>query len=281
MTGKSSTGVDDQFSAEPNIPTDRPLTAGEPLTKQTRGMLCDGDLLRETFPGGRTYQWFYPSDIADYRLASTLWLGRPDADGWIEWHGGENPVPGEIVEVKIRWRQGEPSEGSISSENMEWHHVAKGHGDGGDIIAYRLSRPPSVSADPVGGVTSGAGEGGSSEADYGTLSDLHTIKGWLHGLATAHDLADIVADGGVSVGDCYQQEAREFAGRLGRCIAALTPSPPVQLSERERALVERAECQIRLGRKTGADGGGTAPHNIYVIAADLLAALTRTTGEGS
>lgn len=54
--------------------------------------------------------------------------------------------------------------------------------------------------------------------DYESLADLHTIKGWLHGLATNPDLNDVVADGGVTVGDCYQQEAREFAGRIGRVI---------------------------------------------------------------
>lgn len=69
--------------------------------------------------------------------------------------------------------------------------------------------------------------------DYESLADLHTIKGWLHGLATNPDLNDVVADGGVTTGDCYQQEACEFAGRIGRVIAALA-SPPV--SEREREL---------------------------------------------
>jgi hypothetical protein len=57
--------------------------------------------------------------------------------------------------------------------------------------------------------------------DWSALSDLHTIKGWLHGLATNPDLNDVVADGGVTVGDCYQQEARDFAGRLDRILAAL------------------------------------------------------------
>lgn len=66
---------------------------------------------------------------------------------------------------------------------------------------------------------------GSEREHWSVLSDLHTIKGWLHGLSTAPDLTDVVADGGVSVGDCYQQEAREFAGRLGRVIEALRPQP--------------------------------------------------------
>lgn len=70
---------------------------------------------------------------------------------WIEWTGGSNPVPDQAVEVKIRWRNGEPSEGSTMSDNMEWRHFRKGHGDGGDIIAYRISRPLEPSGGQDGG----------------------------------------------------------------------------------------------------------------------------------
>ncbi len=54
--------------------------------------------------------------------------------------------------------------------------------------------------------------------DYQTLSELHTLKGWLHGLANHMDLCDVVADGGVTAGMAYQQEATEFAGRLRRIL---------------------------------------------------------------
>ena len=67
--------------------------------------------------------------------------------------------------------------------------------------------------------------------DYSTLADLHTIKGWLHGLSTHPDLEDVVADGGVTAGMGYQQEAREFAGRIGRIIAALSASPQPEAGE--------------------------------------------------
>ena len=67
--------------------------------------------------------------------------------------------------------------------------------------------------------------------DYSTLADLHTIKGWLHGLSTHPDLEDVVADGGVTAGMVYQQEAREFAGRIGRIINALAASPQPEARE--------------------------------------------------
>ena len=79
--------------------------------------------------------------------------------------------------------------------------------------------------------TAPVGASGSEREHWSVLSDLHTIKGWLHGLSTAPDLTDVVADGGVSVGDCYQQEAREFAGRLGRVIEALRPQPSGETRE--------------------------------------------------
>lgn len=57
-----------------------------------------------------------------------------DADGWIEWHGGECPVDSdEIVEVKFR----EPCKIHFSNDRageFTWIH----YGHTADIIAYRL-----------------------------------------------------------------------------------------------------------------------------------------------
>lgn len=63
-----------------------------------------------------------------------------DADGWIEWAGGECPVDGDaIVEVKYR----KPSPLNFNNDragDFSWSH----HGFGGDIIAYRLQQPHEV-----------------------------------------------------------------------------------------------------------------------------------------
>lgn len=72
----------------------------------------------------------------------------PDADGWIEWKGGECPVDvGTIVDVKHRdgdigihchagMSSSEPDgEGHATAE--DWFHLD----EGGDIIAYRLHKP--------------------------------------------------------------------------------------------------------------------------------------------
>jgi len=62
--------------------------------------------------------------------------GKPLSDGWIEWTGGENPVPGETVEV--HWSDGE-IELPRASENFPWQWRYAGR-----IIAYRIVRPTPV-----------------------------------------------------------------------------------------------------------------------------------------
>lgn len=57
-------------------------------------------------------------------------------DGWIEWTGGENPVPGQMVE--IRRRDGFET-CPQSSDGARW--TPRDAPDQFDIIAYRLARP--------------------------------------------------------------------------------------------------------------------------------------------
>lgn len=62
----------------------------------------------------------------------------PDADGWIEWSGGECPVDGDaLVVCKVRtgkeFRNGKKIKASI----LRWRHT----GGMTDIIAYRLRNP--------------------------------------------------------------------------------------------------------------------------------------------
>lgn len=58
-----------------------------------------------------------------------------DADGWIEWHGGENPVGDALVEIRLR-------NGCTTTETASgfpWDHDETT--PYADIIAYRLARP--------------------------------------------------------------------------------------------------------------------------------------------
>lgn len=58
-----------------------------------------------------------------------------DADCWIEWSGGDCPVPeGTLVDVKFA--NGEPAAGVIPAEEWDWTHDEPI--DGFDIVAYRV-----------------------------------------------------------------------------------------------------------------------------------------------
>ena len=55
-------------------------------------------------------------------------------EAWTVWHGGENPVPGEIVEYKLR--NGGDKVLSRLSDHLHWGHI--GALKGSDCITYRV-----------------------------------------------------------------------------------------------------------------------------------------------
>lgn len=63
------------------------------------------------------------------------------AGDWIEWHGGENPVPGQRVDV--RFRDGSVDCGDPSDDwDWPWGVSIPDH----DVIAYRIARPATSAA---------------------------------------------------------------------------------------------------------------------------------------
>lgn len=62
----------------------------------------------------------------------------PDADGWIEWSGGECPLP-RMVEVVFR--DGTKTKRAIQNilGDEDWAHYTTD--PDGDIIAYRIVEP--------------------------------------------------------------------------------------------------------------------------------------------
>lgn len=64
-----------------------------------------------------------------------------DADGWIEWHGGENPVPGRYVDMRFRlgdWASGQ-SDSHPFVRRWSWSPDKR---SSRDIIAYRIVPTP-------------------------------------------------------------------------------------------------------------------------------------------
>lgn len=53
-------------------------------------------------------------------------------EAWTVWRGGENPLPGEMVEFKMR--NGERGNDQIHSSVLHWDH----HGEAWDVVAYRV-----------------------------------------------------------------------------------------------------------------------------------------------
>jgi hypothetical protein len=75
-------------------------------------------------------EWGLDPRKADRRKPS------PDADGWIEWRGGECPVPSG-VRIEIRLRNGVT--GVISDpRRLRWAYHLTSVGLDNDIIAYRI-----------------------------------------------------------------------------------------------------------------------------------------------
>jgi len=93
---------------------------------------CDGDF----------YQWFYHEPKVKNYFQITISRAEyfhlhpaPDADGWIEWNGGECPVGGGVV-VDLKWSDGFERK-AAKPEAFRWQHL-----DSRDnIIAYRLHKP--------------------------------------------------------------------------------------------------------------------------------------------
>lgn len=66
------------------------------------------------------------------------YIGPDLGDGWIGWSGGENPVPG--VDVEVRLDASQPEEFGGRSDSYEWEWYCDG--EGGDIIAFRPTLSP-------------------------------------------------------------------------------------------------------------------------------------------
>ena len=67
------------------------------------------------------------ADFTEFRF-----VGRPDASGWITWPGGENPVPGAVVEVD--WGSGPMR---CTSDEVRWVWDVRG-----DIKRFRIVDTP-------------------------------------------------------------------------------------------------------------------------------------------
>ena len=92
--------------------------------------------------GGRvvagTVRWghaAHPEDIVAYRVVRPAEQPRTLTGIWVEWKGGECPVPSD-TRVEVRLRAGEADVGHVAGD-FWWDH----RGETYDIVAYRVVTP--------------------------------------------------------------------------------------------------------------------------------------------
>jgi len=96
-------------------------------------------------------EWFMANKIKNHHqtvLSRTEYshlYPAPDADGWIEWKGGECPVDHGVM-IDVRYRDGVvrkcmPALEPVADYHDVMHQYWQNDGVDGDIIAYRLHKP--------------------------------------------------------------------------------------------------------------------------------------------
>ena len=96
-------------------------------------------------------QWFFANKIKNHhqtvlsRAEYFHLYPSPDADGWIEWKGGECPVDHGVM-IDVRYRDGVvrkcmPALEPVADYHDVMHQYWQNDGVDGDIIAYRLHKP--------------------------------------------------------------------------------------------------------------------------------------------
>jgi len=95
----------------------------------------DNVMHMERFP----FRSLNPTEQAEYDALTAQHAGPvADGDGWIEWKGGECPIPRD-AKVLIRWGSGHEEKRPISAGSVFWEYGGKM--ESGCIIAYRLAKP--------------------------------------------------------------------------------------------------------------------------------------------
>jgi len=175
-------------------------------------------------------------------------------DGWIEWHGGENPVPGKVVNLRWLGLAGD-DKAEWSSDEQDWPHVGSGH----DIIAYRVVTPAPEAPAPsdVAGLTIYLKDGSTETVSV-------AVNEWIQDWITRHKRD-------------AETEAAAAIERLSRDAAVMREALVWPEREKDLAWLERQ-------KETGHCGESTSEAiqrgRINACIDRLRAALTASQGEG-
>jgi hypothetical protein len=122
------------------------LTQGEPQHGETYDRLHTFLFDRDAAIAGDPYS-AEEMDESVRQILRIATQGESRQTGWVEWHGGENPVPGQVVECRLA-ATGIPDVPAIASEYMNWAGDIPG---AASIIAYRVVTPAAPTPADGGG----------------------------------------------------------------------------------------------------------------------------------
>ena len=73
----------------------------------------------------------------------------PTGEGWIEWEGGENPVPGAVVDFLLSGERDNRFFNScpIASEDLDWERLSSEFDGNRLLAAYRVVTPAPSTVD--------------------------------------------------------------------------------------------------------------------------------------
>lgn len=159
----------------------------------------------------------------------------PDADGWIEWSGGECPVDAEVL-VDLKWGDGFMPKGA-KPRAFRWKHLDSMP----NIIAYRLHKPAQAKPEFCESVTRSIPE----PTPAPTLDQL--LQDWRN----ADDLAkrkQAEADEAAAMRDerwkAVQARAGEMGVTVGRCESAVATDEPELVITDWRNLLVGDEIEV-------------------------------------
>ena len=107
----------------------KPIRDGDFWINGSGGASCAGDFQAESL--SKNWHQCVLSREEYYQA-----YPKADADGWIEWNGGECPVSGDDI-VDVTYSTNGSKSFSTAANRLRWSK----RGLGGDIIAYRLHKP--------------------------------------------------------------------------------------------------------------------------------------------
>jgi len=136
----------------------------------------------------------------------------PDADGWIEWKGGECPVA-EGTPISIRYRDGEEFANAfaLGSRNSRWEHL----GMKGDVVAYRLRKTEQAKPE-------------SDQAEE-TKPTIEQLAADYRNLKDYADRKQEEADGAKADADARLVELVAAGKALGLVLSVAAPEPEPEL----------------------------------------------------